>query len=493
MKKMFNRSLFAVLAAALVTAALITCASPLDGISPGEDGGGGNNQGKTFRPPAGMGYITLKLTNNARSTFAPNLPNINTLDYRIWVEDKTNSNAVVFDTEVDNNGDPVPYDDLDYFPVMLLPGTSRYKVHVTAYNPGTTAEIGYGAVDNVSVSAGGGDSINVYLEPFTNGVGNGTFKYNITLPSNNNLATGTFSAVLNVKEYPGGGQTSVPAGLKNHSLVGGGNNNTGGSGETLPSGFYYVTIALDDPGIPLDPPTVTVATPPALQGITITHIIYIYQNQITTLAQALDPLNSIRHMVTYDENGGDALSSTSFGPFEHGSTLVAVTDEPATPTHSTPGYTFNSWHRSATTTSKTKWIFDNSTHTVSTATRLIGPITLYAIWDSTLKVALSITPGWVVGDTPPSLAGGTTYSFTQADFYNEVATQTVTIEFDDLDGFTIVQWHGPFGDLGSGNSITLDNTSDIRYFTLGPKLFSVTVAKSGKSFNISFTLNVTAE
>lgn len=469
MKKLFNLSLVMLAAAALVTTTLVTnCVSPLDGTA--AVGGGGGSNPRTFQPPAGMGYIRVNLTNNARATLIPTLPGIDTLDYRIAVKDKTSSPApddIVWDSDDADkgNGSPIFYDDLADYPVTLLPGTSRYKVVVTAYNPGTTEVVGLKEVDNVSVAAGGGSSVDVYLEPFIAG-DDGTFVYNIGLPSNIGDATGTFSAVLDVKTYPGRNYTGVPLALQGHALTGAGNNTNSPAGISIPAGIYLVTVAMSDPGDSVTP------KPPALQSSTATTMVYIYQNITTSYAPALDALNVFSYEVTYDTNGGNTLSQTTFGPFAHGSTLTKTSDAPTDPTHPTSGYTFNSWHRSTTTTNSTAWVWGTS--------RLIGPMTLYAIWDSTVKVGLSIVMDWGTPGASPAL-DKSDFQFTQAKFYSG-DSQTVTVSFADLDGFTIDIWGNPDGSQRGPTgaaSMTIDSSdpADIGFLVGGKHTFSVIVYK----------------
>jgi len=497
MKKMFNRSLFVVLAAAmLVTAALVSnCAGPLDGGAGAAVKGG--NKAQTFQPPAGMGYIRIKVVNNkARATFIPDLPDINTLDYRIWVEDKTNSNNIEFDTNTDPSnfgGGPVNYDDLSDYPVMLVPGNLRYRVNVAAYNPGTTDIIGYKMVDNVTVDTtppAGGNTVVVDLEPYTDGAEDGKFIYTITLPSNRIAAAGDFSAILDVENYITG-YSDVPLSLRNQDLITNpGSLTNAPAGVSLPSGFYYVRIAMADNDT--SPPTPSFI--PALQSRTVTNIVHVYQNLESTITLALADLNPFSYLVTYNATSSTValIPATPFGPYAH-NTTVPITAQPATPTHQTTGYTFNSWHWANNTAAGYAWVFDDGTNSTTTAKKIIGPLTLYAIWDSSIPIELAISLGWAGGTTPPSLVESTK-TFTRADFYSGVI-QTVTVSFSNLDSFTVVGWKDELtsGYISTSNTLTIstNNASQIGYFSPGEHTFYAIVEKgSSGPLDVEFVLNV---
>jgi uncharacterized repeat protein (TIGR02543 family) len=451
MKKLFSRKLFAMLAAVtLVTAALVTsCDSPIEGKAQKEKGDGFI----PYAPPAGMGYIKIKVLNNAR-TILPTLPAVNTLDYRILVQEGTNppiyDSDDKYDPDNDGNGDPIPYAKLEDYPIEIVSGT--YKVTVTAYNPGSTDIVGYDEVSGVVVGATGKE-VPITLKPQTDG--SGTFTYNIGLPSNRGAAAGTFTAVLAVRTYPDDDTTGIPAALQSANLVTSGNNSSASvANKTLPAGFYYVTITMTDPGIAAEvgPPPVD-AVPPALQDRIITNILHIYDNIDTSYPATMDPLNSLLHTVTYNGNGGNWSGATTLpvSGIVHGTTLTL----PTAPTRS--GYTFNgTWARdntSDTTLAATKWSFSNDTPTPANPTKLIGPVTLYAMWTQQQTMTLNLV--WAdPSDAQPTLSPNSA-TLHQADYYGGANLQTTLTCNVDVTEYAIQEWRYKGASIGSGASITV--------------------------------------
>jgi hypothetical protein len=484
MKKLLNRGFYMMLAAAaLVTAALVTnCMGPVDGSGVG---GGWDNTVQTFKPPAGMGYIRINLKEgDARATITPTMPTISSMYYDVVVTDDDDDDAVVYDSN-DISGTPVLLSALTTNPILLYPG--NYSVEVFAYKltlPSTFDIVGYGVTAGESVTSGSGSPVSVTISP-SNSDGNGGFSYNITLPSNNSAASGTFSAVLNVSTFPGDSQlTGIPAALINHNLLGGGNNNTA-LPATLPSGFYYLRIAMSDSGV-TGPP----AVPPALQSRTITHILHVYQNIETDYGTTATPitlaaLNVYSYKVTYDENGGDSYSPTEFGPFAHGSTLTEYTDSPplVSLTHPNSDFVFDGWHIFNGTPPTVKWVFGNS------GTKLISPITLYAGWVEKLTVGLDIS--WASGPTIPQFTQPT-QTLTQAGYYNGVPLSiSISINTSTLGTNTVLRWldENNVQVAGAVNTLTINAVNNVQYLSVGePHVFYVFFSNNSSA---EFTLNIT--
>jgi len=494
MKKLLSGNLLVMLAAVtLVTAVLVTnCFSPIEEKIQEEKK---EDDFIPFDPPAGMGYIRIKVVNDAR-TIIPSLPAVSTLGYRIVV---SNASGTAYDSDDVNSGNPISFSSLTTNPIMILPGT--YDVLVTAYNSGSTTEIvGKDEVKNVVVGSSG-ETVSITLEP-NKTEGSGKFSYNITLPSNEGSASGAFSALLTVTTYPG----NVATIITNANLVTTPNNTA--SPTPLASGFYYVTIVMTDPGVPGTPadfpnlgdPAVP-AVLPALQPRTVSNILHIYQNITTDYGTTSTPitlaaLNLFRYMVTYDANGGNTLvPATPFGPFAHGSTLTLATDAPATPTHSDSSMIFNKWVRDKTnpsTAAATEWVFST--------TKLIGPITLYATWSQ--AVTLTLTINWTnIAD----LVFTQTASFEQSKYYNGT-TQTATLHFAQT-GYTLIEWKDEDGTTIGTGDVILNNSSNTNYFSTGNHVFTAMVEDTtqytdaptnsilnpnyGNIYSVYFTLTVT--
>jgi len=499
MKKLFSRNLVVMLAAvALVTAALVTsCNSPIEGKVPGER----EDDFTPFDPPAGMGYIRIKVANNGR-TIIPSLPAVNTLAYHIVVTDDDDNDTPVYDSNDVNTNKPILFSDLTTNPIVIIPG--NYTVLVIAYTNTTGTPLVYDQlvgddlVDGVTVGTSG-ETVDIHLKP-KKATGSGTFSYNIALPSNKNLSEGTFGALLTVTTYPGKAATTIT----NVNLTTGSNNNNTATPTSLASGFYYVNIVMTDPGTPAIPGTPAdtpnpgdpaipevPAVPPALQNKTVTNILYIYQNIKTDYGTAvtpitLDDLNLFRYTVTYDGNDGiwqpGSATSITQTNIAHGSTLTTPTPPVQV------GYTLTGWILNGFTnaTLPIEWVFGVS------GTTIIGPVTLNATW---LKQdTLNLNIDWKSDpSTPPSVTSTPSNpTFTHTNYWAGT-TQEITITVNNLGSYEVVDWYyngvGSPTPLGTtANSIILTNDPnnslpgkffDIRYLAVGTHSFTLVVEKPG--------------
>lgn len=474
MKKMLNRSFLAVLAAALVTAALVTCASPVDGTSLSEGGGGGNTQVQTYNPPAGMGYIRINLTKNNSRTILPDLPDENNLYYRFLITDDYSVPVgnVVYDSNNYNGGNAIKLAALTTTPITVIPGT--YTVTVTAYTSAAkTNPVGEGEDAGVVVSNGTGGTATVELLPYvtdpdpsTNNY-SGTFSYNITLPSNINKSQGVFTAVLDVKAYATDDYTGVPSALQIHSLIGTGNN-TNGTGVSLPVGIYLVTITMNDPG------TTGPTVPPALQSRTVTNIMHIYRNIETPWTPSLPDLNEFNYTVTYNTQGG----STAPGPVTnvyHGSTLT----DPGDPTKSSYIFGYWSWANTPSSSPVKKWVFGSS------GTKVVGNLTLYAIWEEAEDLGVSIS--WA-GNGDPVITPDS-HTFHRFEYYAGV-DQSVTITPSIPVGWSLKEWFMKGVRYPASTPISIAAVNVIDYLP-GDLVITLIIAKTGEpDRSVDFTLSV---
>jgi uncharacterized repeat protein (TIGR02543 family) len=506
MKKLFSRKLFAMLTAVtLVTAALVTsCDSPIEGGKAQKEKGDGFIP---YAPPAGMSYIKIKVLDNAR-TILPTLPAVNTLDYRIVVK-KLDDSLIYnsddeYDPDNDGTGDPIPYAALGTYPIVIPAGPYTAKVTVIAYKPGTTDDIGYGEDLNVSITGTSGATVPITLKPsMTAGVtpGSGTFTYNIGLPPNSDDATGTFSAKLTITPYPSG--TAVISDKELTGVTGSDPNNI--DTISINSGFYYVIITMTDPGVPAvpdvdpdDPPLVP-AIPPALQDRIITNILHIYDNLETTYELPAAPLNSLLHTVTYNGNGGTwgANTTTTQPNIVHGSTLTL----PTPPTRS--GYTFNgTWVRDTANSATTAWVFGT--------TKLIGPVTLYAMWTQQQTMTLNFV--WAdPNDGEPELSPDST-TLSQAAYYGGAALNA-TIDCSSIavagTGYNIVRWMYKGAQIATTATSVVVNSTNPTFADIlapGPHIFTIIVQDTrthldpptnsipnpnlSNIYNLTYTINV---
>jgi hypothetical protein len=470
MKKMLSRSLFAVLAAALVTVALvISCGSPLDGVS-GEGEGGGKSV-QTYNPPAGKGYIRIKLASNNARTILPDLPDPDDLYYRVVVTNNgTSTEAWNSDTDIPGNtlGLPVDKTTLEGTPITLVAGT--FTVKVFAFNEDDDDTVVGSGTDTVTiVTPGTGETANITLayvvtdpNPSTNNWA-GTFSYDITLPSNKGDVAGTFSAVLDVTTYPSKGSTAI----SNYNLV---SNNSSSSPIPLPIGFYYVTITMNDSG-----------TPKALQPRTVTNIMHIYQNIETKYEPILDDLNEYLYTVTYDANGGSlGVGSGPVSNVPHGSEIAAA---PANdPTY--PPRIFQYWSWGTSPDPAKKWVFGAG------GTKLVGNLTLHAIWQ---LPGLTVNISWPSSNADPSITPNS-MTISRSVFYAGTAPQIV--EFSTIvgdDSFVYEGWEGEYGDSGDDTEdLDIDGSgTTINYLSGTSHVFLIHVRKGGIPRSVPFTLYVT--
>jgi uncharacterized repeat protein (TIGR02543 family) len=466
--KLQKRGLIAALTVALVIIAVLvtSCDAPVLGGTSSPTGGVDNDD-FSFQPPAGMGYIRVRLANNAsRATILPTLPSIASMFYSVVVTDDNDSDNVVYDTDDLNASAGLPVDatDLADNPIILPPGD--YSVTVVAYRTAaTTTPLGSGGETAISVSSGTGASITVYLEPETS-AGTGTFTWTITLPAN----IGDADAELNVLTFPAKTATAVA----NVDLI---SSNTG-IGTTLASGFYYVTVAMED----------TTNTPAKVQKRTITNILHIYQNITTDYSPALDPLIKNIWDITYDHNDPTSgIHTTTGGSYEHG-TAIPVADEP-TITHDVDAtLTLRGWYMddAAIDGTSVKWVFG------PTGTKVINDLTLYAGWNEDVELSLIIN--WI-NPTVPAL-DTTTLTYNQSKYYTNVS-QTLTLEVDNPGTWTVVDWVDHKGTslgpgAGAGGTITIDVTAaDIDYLSPGSHIFTVIISDGGSNVqNLDFDLVV---
>jgi hypothetical protein len=462
-KLLKQRGLYVLLtAAALVMAALLTsCPSPMGGASSFDGAGGGGAY--PFNPPAGMGYIKFNFADSGAKTISTPLPAVGTLYYRVVAVDKAAVNPG-YNSDTINSGATVTPTQLTANPLVLLPAT--YTITVTAYDGVASTDIIGFFENDVVVNASMGATVPIVLKPQTDGSGEGDFDFTIALPANA-TASGTTTVYLDVKTYPGKAALGTPV---SYNLK-----TTPSDTVTLNSGFYYVTVTFSD-------------SSQALENRTITEILHVYENRTVTWAPTLPALNAYSYEVTYNANGGTGFTTSVFGPFVHGSILTEYTNSPPAVelTHPT-GYTFNSWNRGSTTVTPTSaWNF--------ASTKLLGPVTLYAIWNSTKTFALDIS--LFDPDDPEFdfVAADTLY---RDDYYDGII-EDVKIEATNLTGFTIVEWIVPWTPLtpyGTASTITISNDpGDLANYlepqTPGPHIITVVVrhTASGDYHSLNFTV-----
>jgi hypothetical protein len=477
MKKLFKRNVYVMLAAvALVTAVLVTnCISPINGGVQEEE-----DNFIPFDPPAGKGYIRIKVANDAR-TIMPTLPDVNELYYHVVVTDEDGSALAPtnYDSNTINSGLPVDKDTLAANPIVLDP--ADYTVVVTAYTAANVSTIvGTGTNTGVNVASGSGGSTIVSLKPYTSG-GDGTFAYEIQLPSNLSSANSNHHATLDVVAYPGKG--TIPA-FADVNLFDDPDN---GTGATLAAGFYYVIVTLTDDS-------------ELLQNRTITNILQIYQNMTSTYApdDALPALNRFKYTLNFDNNdkvpaNTSTVTASPGNPWKHGTPVTKLGTDP---THysADPEWVFKGWFKTRGTAPADEWNF--------TSGLIIDDLVLYAGWLNAKQFALTIN--WE-NPTLPTLSSPPTGTLTNAGYYNG-SYVSATFSVINLNGYTVQGWMHDGGtgavfilgtedeqDLVLSNDPTL---TDVSYLSKGIHTFTVVLQKLDglnvedvQNFNFTLTVN----
>jgi hypothetical protein len=228
--------------------------------------------------------------------------------------------------------------------VLLPQGT--YTLNVTAYlDTGRNQPAAHGSASNITITASEGTSIDVKLYPFTDGEGQGTYRWNINLSGTASLtgATMTITPLNTVK-----GSTTDPVNLLTSTET----------YRSLNSGYYRVTVTL---------------TKANNQPIVYREALHIYQymESVFNKAFADGDFNNTLYTVTFDYDdgvnapneqsswGNPVADRTPTRTFTAVAGLYEGTSPPA-------NYHFDGWYYG-----DTLWDFDNP---------VLGDMTLKAKW-----------------------------------------------------------------------------------------------------------------
>ncbi|MCL2809256.1 MAG: hypothetical protein FWD24_04210 [Treponema sp.] len=389
---------YAVAVAFLLVAALLVtnCLDPIGGFLTSD-----------FNNTAGKSVLTINFDDSNARTVMPTFPT-GTITYELTIINVTNPGtpiAVIEDQAV-NFGTTVSE--------TLPDGT--YDVTVIQFVDGEAVT---GNTDQV-VMNGANNSITINLKPIADGVDDGTFAWDFTLPTN---LTGT--AVMSFAILGGGGTVSP-------ITVSGGNND---NDEDIPSGFYRVTVTFTQTGF------ITAR---------VQETVHIGANMTSTWTQTFPELIPNVYTVTYNGNTQDSGSPP---PAETAVPHGGMIDD--APTHDLlkTNYTQNGWGtRNGLSDGNWGTIFSfNDT----TGTRVIGNLTLFARWISDAGFPLTVTitqanlTDLMLGTIPGSSA-----SINQTDIYAGTAVpSTFSITMDnttaDLENF---RWY--YGNVELTNTLT---------------------------------------
>lgn len=375
-----KKIIIAVLTAALVTAFIIGCMAPMDGAS-GVVGG-------PQSAPAGKTSVRLNLVTPRDSKARTIMPDeVGTLT----IDDLTEFDVKVTVQPAGTAPSPDPSEtgvDIDWFlDEILLTGGLNYKIVVKGYYGGKIIASGEATITALT----GNVTETITLREIVDGDSDGTFVWDITLPSAPNLYDTAILTYTNLAD------SSVTDDID--LLV------TPASDVDIPSGTYEVEIKL---------------TQSRRESSGYYEILYIYEGLTSTYTKTLAALRRNNYDVVYDYRGSGQTNATS--TIDHGDP-VAV---PPTPNAHASGHSFGGWFTSWVTGA----VAGSEYTTPVAATR---DITFYAKW----VPANSVKAGVILelsGDKSPSV------SVSQSTYNRDTDTVDVTITVTNDIDYTSFVW-----------------------------------------------------
>jgi len=229
-----RKTVIAVLAAVLVIsiALIVGCIEPQDAVSVVKPVIEDN-----YQIPEGKGIVRFKISDsNARTILPDNTSTglqVSAMYFDIKFTTTPGNVSSYYPKEGDGLAAPVAkviHGSINNVAISLPAG--NYDVLITAYaeSTGATPIAGWTSTTPLAITSGVDNpvAVNANLTGFTNGNKNGTFIPNITIPA------APYTANLNIKGYGNVEDRNIP-------LT---NNATYNTAQTLPSGYYIVTISL---------------------------------------------------------------------------------------------------------------------------------------------------------------------------------------------------------------------------------------------------------
>jgi hypothetical protein len=438
-----RKTVIAVLTAVLlISAALIVgCISPVDGISFKPDA-----KGSDFQLPPGKGAVRISLSNSNIRTILPDPDSFDIEDMFFDVQFYTGGPAYTTPSTRFPASGQVDFDGLDDVPIPLAAGS--YHILITAYDTDANdaSEIPIAGWDSRIIDGLANPySVTTSLVPvsanlvgFVNGLDEGTFSYDITIP---NIASsppalttpwGYTTQSLYIYEYTGM-TLAVPA-----ITLSVGNNN---DDVLLDSGYYIVKIVL---------------TASSCQDRVMTTAMHIYPAMTSKYGTSGSTINvpapnQNSFTVAFDLKGKTNTNGSYTGGTNQTISNAGLVTNPNNPTSSADD--FVSWHNHPTT-------LNNSTLWTLGSSKVFGDTTLYALWTPKTGPGAKIAIEFSFEDpsTITPTVGSTTFSYVSIDTGGSLEL-TLSGSYDSiiwkLDGLSI-------DGLGvSDNVITLDKSTTV--------------------------------
>ena len=292
-----------------------------------------NNDFSENQVPEGLGYIKLKIGNTVERTVLPDTS-------RIKLE-----NFAKFDVIITGAGASLgtTYEKLNAnlaLPVEVFPGT--YTVTVLAYpNAGAaTVATAAGQATGVTVAPGAGGTAGIILKEIVDGLGKGTFSWNLTIPP---APENTYdSALMDIISL----RTRATVLADRINIL-----SQNKDQKELDSGYYRVELSLEQGG---------------RKGIKVIEILHVYQGMESDWIETLPVLKRNLYTVRFYYGDGRTPDPAVIN-VTHGDPVP----KPSYPTHYLRPETnlFDAWYTDNTFTNK--YDFDNG---------LLDDLDLYAKW-----------------------------------------------------------------------------------------------------------------
>ena len=489
MKTLSNKRRFlaALSAALLILAALVAgCTNEFDEHNKLDD---------NIIIPKGKGIVRLSIADDfARTIYPASLPALNTMVYDIDIVGRKSTGA---------QEEHLPKQSLLNAQRAILLAADTYDITITAWDAATEAIslAGWENAPTAGIVVAGSTStpVTVNLRGWTTS-GNGTFKYDITVPALPTKASSTWGSLTAEPGSYSLKQLHILNSSNAHVASAGSpitlnvGSNVESTGISLPAGYYTVKILLQAANC---------------QDRVVSSVLHIYntmESNWNNPAPTVPALNQDKFTVKFDINlatfaadannkylndgstnpvGGDTTDYSGRGTQAPLAFLAGV-QNPGVPSCAT--HTFEGWFKNAAGTG-TAWILSTD--------KVYEDTTLYAKWTPvsvptpgvTIGITFTVTDGQIATPVVANPAGAITYDGLKG-------TQTVTLTFDGGPYNSGVEWDMDGVGLSDSTSTTLTidkNFSELSRLMAGNHVINVRATKTsdGQKYSGSVSITIT--
>ena len=402
---------FAALAVVLLIAAALiaSCVDPedLNGSSASNNGNTGN-----FVPPtvaAGKSYIQINLGGSNGRTIMPDSANIAAFTKVIvTIRNQDTTTGTLYKTAT-----AFPYDSVADLvagdpDVIEVTPSEDFDITVDAYMVYTTG-VGDGDVitatwtGELTDAGSGSNPINVALKG-NHASGNGTFKWALTYNSVANF-TSLDTATLDLLELDG--TTTAMTQINLQSATG---NATNSTGQSVPSGYYYVVVSLDAEGkVP----------------VVFTDVIHIYGEMSSTFTKSFPTLvNLPTYTVTFKNWNATTDLAEKEIEYTHGEVMQSNAGYTSNSLGTIAGATFNGWFTAT----------NGGGDAVPVTTKIYKAYTVFGKWTTIPTATINIS--FEDKGLPLNIVAG--YTFTEAALQGTGAI--ITADISGVEDAVFVEW-----------------------------------------------------